>query len=333
MKKRLWPLPGGGEEYVITLKKCLAFIQETNPHQEQLKVWFFQTFPSVESERTVKDYLDFIENLGLIMILRNKFALTPGAREFLKTHDNNLVYQLLDAKYIGIHEILELLNKKPQALDEICLNLKEKIGEKWQTETQCLVRLNWLRSSGYVVKDGPTYRLTNEGRNIVESETEIEEKTPNHNELRDRIVEIGKRLGLFSKKEYPINDYFVDVAWKQNEATRNPFAVFEVHLKGNIFQALTKLKYARNNLGSEPFLYTTKKGMLRAQNLVNTAFPEIAHVIRILHWTEINELEESTRKYHEVMVNKMKLIPKVYRQTGRSQKRSSQNKKKTEEKE
>lgn len=330
-RRRLGPLPGGGDRYVDAVEKCLEFISQSNPSKKQLKEWFFRTFPSVKSERTAKDYIDTIESLGLIIMIRGKFFLSNDAKEFLKTHDNNLVYQALDANYMGIHDIVELLYEKPQTQNKIFSFLRKKFGVGWQKETQCVMRLNWLRSLGYVVKDGLQYGLTREGRNIVESEIEIEEKIPEHNELRDRIVEAGKLSGLFSQKEYPINDYFVDVAWKRNEAARNPFAVFEVHLKGNLFEALVKLKHARNDLGSEPFLYTTKRQMLKAQSLVNKAFPEISNVIRILHWTDINELEQTARKHHEIMVNKMKLIPTIYRQKGRSRKGFRQKKDKTKD--
>jgi len=128
MKKRssLGPLPAGGDKYVITLETCLGFIQKTTPDQEQLKKWFFQKFPSVESDRTVKDSLDVIKNLGLIKKVDDKFVMSEEGERFLKTQDNALLYQLLDENYLGIHDIVEILYKNPQTLDEICVSLKKK---------------------------------------------------------------------------------------------------------------------------------------------------------------------------------------------------------------
>ncbi|TRZ53436.1 MAG: hypothetical protein D4S01_01325 [Dehalococcoidia bacterium] len=198
---RLWSLPGGNENYIITLKKCLAFIKETNPHQEQIKDWCFQTFPSVESERTVKDSIGVIKNLGLIKGVGDKFLLNEEGERFLKTHNNTLVYQLLDTKYKGIHDIIELLYKKPQTLNEICSSLRKKIGVNWKKETQCRVRLNWLCSIGYVAKDRQQYRLTKEGRNSVKGESIVEKKALTHLEIQEIIIKLGKAYSLHAEKE------------------------------------------------------------------------------------------------------------------------------------
>jgi predicted RNA-binding protein len=330
-KSKLGPLPDGADKYVSNLRRCLEFVQESNPSEEQLVEWFEKTFQ--KSERTVRDYMYTIENLGLVVKGDGKLLLSDTAKKFLQTHDNYLLYQKLDANYLGVHDTVKLLYEKPQTLNAICSYLRKNIGVRWQKATQCTIRLNWLLSLGYVVKDGPTFNVTKEGRNIVESEIEIEEKTPEHNELLDRIVEAGKLFGFFSQKEYPINHYSVDVAWKQNESTPRPFAVFEVHLKGNLSETLARLKSARTNLRCDIFLYTTKKQMLKAQSLVNTVFPELVDAIRILHWTDINELEELGRRYREVIFGKMKLGTIIMRTKENFQKVSLQKKRKTKEKE
>jgi|GEM_PF-2772064 len=305
-KLRLGLLPGGANKYVNTLQRCLEFVRESNPSEKELRNWFLKTFRS-KSERMAEDYQNTVKSLHLTEEIDSRLVLSKIAKEFLKTRENRLLYHVLDADYVGIHEVLQLLYKKPRTVVQISSLLNKKIEVPWQKGTQWVIRLNWLRSMGYIAKDGAQFRLTREGRKIVESKIKTEERIPEHNELRNRIANAGKLLGYFTQKEYPINDYRVDVAWKLNESTSRPFAVFEVHLKGNIYEALVKLKDARINKGSELFLYTTKNQMAKAEELVNRVFHRIAHCLRILHWTEIDILEKSAEMFELVIVKTMRL--------------------------
>ena len=299
MRKRLGLLPGGANKYVDTLRKCLEFVLENNPSKEELTEWFKDIYHS-KSEKMLKDYIDTVKNLQLIVEVNNSFLLSDIAKEFLKTQENKLIYQRLETNYLGIREILHLLYENPRTLDKLPSFLNEKIGVTWQEGTQWKIRLNWLRSLEYVAKDGSQYRLTMEGQKIFETEIETEEEMPGHDELRDWFGKVGARLGFFSKIEYPINHFKVDLAWKQNEADKSPFAVFEIHDKGNLLEALVRLKYARTSLRTKPFLITNRKNMLKAKSLVNATFPELVKVVQVLHWTYIYKLEELAKNSSEM---------------------------------
>jgi len=319
-KSRLWSLPGGGGKYVSTLQKCLEFVEECNPSEEHLKKWFFRIFPSVKSERTAKDYIGTIESLGLIIRIGNKFALTTDAKGFLETHDNNLVYQALDANYIGIHDIVRLLYEKPQTPNEICLYLRKKIGVKWQKETQCVMRLNWLRSLEYVIKDGLHYRLTKEGRKFVKSESIVEKKALTHLEIKEIIIELGNALNLYTDDEYQADGIKVDVVWRKIERGY-PSEAFEVQLRGNLYAALSRLKHAWDKWNSKPFLVTTSKDKSKAERLVNGSFHEMKNAIEIVTWRELVEWFESVQAASQQTKDKMKCRGlTVYRQRGRRQK-------------
>lgn len=295
MRKRLGILPGGADRYVDTLRKCLEFVREKNPSKEELSKWFKKAFRS-KSGRAPRDYMYTIKSLQLIVEVNNRVLLTDISKEFLETYESKLVYQQLDTNYLGIHDLLQLLYKEPQKLDEISLFLNDKIGTTWQEGKQWEIRLNWLRSLGYVTKDGSQYRLTMEGQKVFEAEIETEEEMPEHNKLRDQFGEVGARLGFFSQTEYPINHYSVDVAWKQNKTDKSPFAVFEIHERGNLTEALVRLKHARTSLRCDKaFLITDRKNMLKAKSLVNETFPQLVNIIRILHWTYIYKFEERAR--------------------------------------
>jgi len=109
---------------------------------------------------------------------------------------------------------------------------------------------------------------------------------PSHNELRDMIRDIGIMKNLVSITEHPINDLRLDVAWR-TEVQKVPAQVWEVHIAGNFYEALAKLKHAWDLWRAEPFLVTTEKFETEAQNLLGGTFHEIKGHIRIVHWEEI----------------------------------------------
>jgi len=285
----LGPLPGGADRYVSTLQKCLEFVRESNPSEEQLKEWFLKTF-HLKNERAVRNYMSTIKNIVLIAKGDGTLFLSDVAKEFLETHENSLLYQVLNANYVGFNETLQILYDNALTLHEFAPLLRQKTGAKWQKETQCALRLYWLRSLGYVVKKGRKYTLSKEGKNIVESE--IEEKPLKHSEIQDIIMKLGNAYNLYSEKEYSIDGYNVDVVWKKIKSGE-PSEAFEIQLRGNLHEALTKLKHAWDKWNSKPFLVTTSKYKLKADGLVSGSFHEMQNAIQILTWREIVELCDS----------------------------------------
>jgi predicted RNA-binding protein len=302
-------LPGGNDRYIDSLAKTLEFVQKSNPSEEQFRGWFLQTFYSVKSMTVVKSCIGTIESLELIVKSKGTFSLSEIAREFMQTRNNNLVYQKLTTNYLGIDDILRLLCQKAQTLQEISTSLSQKVGKSWKGMTQWTIRLNWLQSLGYVSKIGRRYSLTKEGNSLVESEIEPEAKIPEHPEIVKLIVETGRVLDVIAEEEYPTDGRFVDVVYKETERA-NPFAVFEVNLKENPSEALTRLKLARVNLRSEQlYLVTPRKYMLKAENMIKTAYREISELVQIVDWTDIERLKNSALEFKEE-AKRMKIEPK-----------------------
>jgi len=146
-------------------------------------------------------------------------------------------------------------------------------------------RLANLTKWGYITETKEhTYAITEHGLEVLMSSL-----TPNHNEIRDLISEIGKLEGKICEIEYPIDSYRLDVAWKRIKAG-NPSHAFEVHLHGDFFEALTKLKHAWDKWNSEPFLITTEEYSEKAKLLLEGSFHEIQEVTRIIGWNKILQL-------------------------------------------
>lgn len=294
MNKRstLGYLPGGKEKYVDSLRKCMEYIKQEHPTQQQLVKWFHDTYGS-QSKNINASYVRTVKSLKLTEESRGIFSVNQLGEEFLAKGTSNIGYQQLDQNYIGISDILKILLKDSMALDGVCSLLKKKTGAKWKTAAQCEVRIYWLQSLGYIVKDRRKYGLTAAGKSIIEREDE-EGEPLGHDEIKNIINELGRVLGYNSEKEFRIDHYPYDVAWKKLENALAPSHVFEIHKHGSLDRALRKLKYAHMNGVRELFLVIDPKEKLEAEHLVRTTFDEIMNIIKIRTPRDMKEWYETS---------------------------------------
>ena len=122
---------------------------------------------------------------------------------------------------------------------------------------------------------------------------------PSHNELRDMIRDIGIMKNLLVDTEYPINGMRLDVAWRM-PVRENPDHAWEVHIGGNFFEALAKLKHAWDLWKADPYLVTTERFEEEARKLLGGTFHEIKPHIRIINWQEIVKLYKLLRDTTEM---------------------------------
>jgi hypothetical protein len=311
-KLRLGTLPSGYNKYVSSLKSCLGYIEQEKPSKKQLGEWFLKGFHS--GKRISQDYINTIRDLNLIAESGDTISLTSEGENFLRTGDNSILYRELDRKYEGIHDVMELLYEEPQSLEDISSSLRQT-GFSWKKKTQLQIRLNWLHSLGYV-EYGPIFSITLEGTKTFDAEIK-EEEAPSHDELQKQLVEFGKSLSVNCFKEYPINGEKIDAAWIQKGA-KNPFAVFEIQLRGNLKQALANLAHARTTWNSRPFLITTKKQKLIAKSFVNKSFPDLTDDLKVYDWSEMDEIKRGAGGFTKSM-EKLGFRPKLRFRRPRSQ--------------
>jgi predicted RNA-binding protein len=124
-------------------------------------------------------------------------------------------------------------------------------------------------------------------------------KSPSHNEIRDRIKELGTLENKVAEIEYPLDNLRLDVVWK-TIPTGNPRWVFEVQLAGNFYEALTKLKHAWDKWNSKPFLVTTEEYQDRANQLLEGSFHEMKDDARVVNWKKIMKLYELIKAAQEL---------------------------------
>jgi len=110
-----------------------------------------------------------------------------------------------------------------------------------------------------------------------------------HEELVTMIHELGELIGYKPEKKWRREGYEFDVVWFK-PPREGPKCVFEVHLKGNLAQALSTLKHAWDRWESQIFLVSSKESLDEAKDkFLGGTFHEIRDVITFVN---INEVED-----------------------------------------
>lgn len=118
-----------------------------------------------------------------------------------------------------------------------------------------------------------------------------------HEQMIEQLLEIGGFDDFIAEKEYLLPDIKerLDVVWRRVPASVPTFA-FEVHIGGNLDQALTKLKHAYDLWNSNPYLILEQEDRDKAQTLLTGAFHQIRDKVKILTTQEVVELHDSQKK-------------------------------------
>jgi predicted RNA-binding protein len=122
-----------------------------------------------------------------------------------------------------------------------------------------------------------------------------------HEEIKEKLMELGEVEGYIVEKEYKIPeiDERLDVVWKKLEGGTPKYA-FEIQLKGNLYQALVKLKNAYVNWNSRIYLITTKDSIEKVYKLINSSFHEIKDRIKIISVEKFNEFYDLETKANKL---------------------------------
>lgn len=127
-----------------------------------------------------------------------------------------------------------------------------------------------------------------------------------HEQVETQLEEIGKIFGKYAKKEHHEAPYIYDVIWKEAEWLPRVTHAFEIQDKGNLIEALAKLKHAHDSWGSKLFLIVTgekdrrKLDQLLEPHFMGT-FHEIAGITTILSPEEVDELYKSLSRFKGVI--------------------------------
>lgn len=158
-----------------------------------------------------------------------------------------------------------------------------------------------LVETGELKRLGGKWELTEKGSRRAEDEAMIiglpsnsVKPLPSHDDIKKKLVEIGRMLGKHAEEEYQR----YDAVWKDSAISPRISHVFEVQIKGKLESALTKLKHAYDVQRSKPFLVIsneldTRKSSQLLQPCLSDSFYEIGNVTTVLSVEDVERIYQA----------------------------------------
>jgi hypothetical protein len=155
------------------------------------------------------------------------------------------------------------------------------------------------------------WRITDKGKERIMAEVgevaqakEIKESL--HTKISRQLEEIGRILGRYARREYRDGPYSYDVVWKDSERLPRATHVFEVQDKGNVVEALARLKHAYDSWGASLFLVVTgERDRARVEKMLvplySGTFHEIGSQVTLLSPDDVEALHSTLSQFKDVM--------------------------------
>ena len=125
---------------------------------------------------------------------------------------------------------------------------------------------------------------------------QAEQVLPSHEEVKQKLMEIGKLQGYLADEEYVFDTGRLDVVWRRVERSV-PTYVFEVQVGGDVYHALGKLKHAFDLWNSHIFIVAPQADRNRVENLLSGTFHEISSRIKFIELRKVEELYRRKKAY------------------------------------
>ena len=131
-----------------------------------------------------------------------------------------------------------------------------------------------------------------------------------HNDIRDKIKEIGECLGFKSTTEVTVaNGARVDAVWEVSIGNMGRIIyVFEVQTSGSIDSLILNLMKAKNNKAVQGIVAVSDAEQLEKIRKEVEALPNVNTEIKYWDYTEVLEVHEALQKANE-SINKLGLVP------------------------
>ena len=117
-----------------------------------------------------------------------------------------------------------------------------------------------------------------------------------HDEVKRKLIEIGKLQGYLAEGEYSFDIGRLDVVWRRVQQSV-PTYVFEVHVGGDVYHALAKLKHAFDLWNSHIFIVARQADYQKVHALLSGTFHEISNRARFIELEKMEELYKRKRAY------------------------------------
>lgn len=168
------PLPGGVEQYFDTLLRLLRHVRDNPCRLDDLVRWIAATSQNASKSKAITMYVGLVARMGLWTTKDGQVRVTPDGLALVEqaqaseTAAKRAVIEIKLRDVDGYEVLLARLAANDRSFDDLDDNLKQSLGVEWKSKNQTMFRVNWLRSLGYVTKDGRRYSLTEEGRKLAE---------------------------------------------------------------------------------------------------------------------------------------------------------------------
>lgn len=123
-----------------------------------------------------------------------------------------------------------------------------------------------------------------------------EETLSSHDEVKRKLIEIGRLQNYVAEEEYTFDLGRLDVVWRRVERSV-PTYVFEVNVGGDVYHALAKLKHAFDLWNSHVFVVARQADYEKVQALLAGTFHEIGGRLKFIELGKIEELHKRKRAY------------------------------------
>ena len=170
--------------------------------------------------------------------------------------------------------------------------------ELWESERIATTSLRALARGGFQTLDEEIANSVLESLPEISSVPSATSTTGSlHSQLIDKLLTIGRVQRFITEKEYRLNGERLDAVWRRVERSV-PTYVFEVHVGGDLYHALGKLKHAFDIWNSNIFLVASEQDREKVNTLLSGTFHEIA---RQLNFIEIGALEQLYENKQQVI--------------------------------
>ena len=165
---------GGGDSFVETLEAIVRFVDEAEPSTDRLVRWHRDRFARVSSGDSIMRRLRYLENVGFLEEMDDRWTLGPHGPDVL-TGDRTRLAEVMCTRNVGLRSLLYALEAGPMTIEEVSeqqLATHAELGWDPGEVTMAHQRTNWLRSLGLIERIDTLYHLTAAGRAFVRDAVE-----------------------------------------------------------------------------------------------------------------------------------------------------------------
>jgi len=120
-----------------------------------------------------------------------------------------------------------------------------------------------------------------------------------HEELKKKLVEMGRIQKFLAEPEYPMDGTRLDAVWRRVEKSV-PTYVFEIQVGGDIYHAIAKLKHAYDLWNSRIFLVAAASERAKFESLMSGTFHEVRERLQFIEIPKLEELYSRKKAYRQL---------------------------------